>query len=102
MKTWLITGCSSGLGREIAQAALRRGENVAVTARNTEKIKMFATQYPEQALILRLDLQDEESMRQAVSGTLKHFGRIDVLVNNAGQIPGCGGRKRAGKDRRAF
>lgn len=84
MKTWLITGCSSGLGKEIALAALRRGEKVAVTARNPEKIKMFAAQYPEQALILRLDLQEEESMRQAVNETLAYFGKVDVLVNNAG------------------
>ena len=51
MKTWLITGCSGGLGRGIAQAALERGENVAVTARDTEKIKDLAAQYPDHAKI---------------------------------------------------
>ena len=84
MNTWLITGCSGGLGRGITEAALKRGENVAVTARNTEKIKELAEKYGSQALILRLDLNDRESMENAVNGTLEKFGRIDVLVNNAG------------------
>ena len=84
MKTWLITGCSSGLGRGIAEAALKHGENVAVTARNIEQIKALAEQYPVQAQILRLDLNDRESMKNAVDSTVKVFGGIDVLVNNAG------------------
>ncbi len=84
MKTWLITGCSGGLGRGIAQAALERGENVAVTARDTEKIKDLAAQYPDHAKILYLDLNDTKSMRRAVSDTIETFGRLDVLVNNAG------------------
>lgn len=84
MKTWLITGCSSGLGRGIAEAALKHGENVVVTARNTEKIKELAEQYTDHALILRLDLNDRESMKNAVDSTIKVFGGIDVLVNNAG------------------
>ena len=84
MKTWLITGCSGGLGRGIAQAALEHGENVAVTARNTEKIKELAAQYPDRAKILHLDLNDRKSMSRAVSDTIETFGHIDVLVNNAG------------------
>lgn len=84
MKTWLITGCSSGLGRGIAEAALKHGENVAVTARKTEKIKELAEQYPSQALILKLDLNDRDSMKSAVDCAIRVFGRIDVLVNNAG------------------
>lgn len=84
MKTWLITGCSSGLGRGIAEAALKQGENVAVTARNVEQIEELAEQYPVQAQILRLDLNDRESMKNAVDSTVKAFGGIDVLVNNAG------------------
>lgn len=63
MKTWLITGCSSGLGRGIAEAALKHGENVAVTARNVEQIKELAEQYPVQAQILKLDPNDRESKR---------------------------------------
>lgn len=84
MKTWLITGCSSGLGRGIAEAALKHGENVVVTARNTEKIKELAEQYPSQVLILKLDLNDRDSMKSAVDCAIRVFGRIDVLVNNAG------------------
>ena len=84
MKTWLITGCSSGLGRGIAEAALKHGENVAVPARKTEKIKELAEQYPSQALILKLDLNDRDSMKSAVDCAIRVFGRIDVLVNNAG------------------
>ena len=81
MKTWLITGCSSGLGRGIAEAALKHGENVAVTARNVEQIKELAEQYPVQAQILRLDLNDRESMKNAVDSTRKVFGGIGVLAD---------------------
>lgn len=81
MKTWLITGCSSGLGREIAEAALKHGENVVVTARNTEEIKELAEQYPSQALILKLDLNDRDSMKSAVDCAIRVFGRIDVLAD---------------------
>ena len=84
MKIWLITGCSSGLGRGIAEAALKRGEQVAATARNTEKLEELAEKYPSQAFILRLDMNDRESMRNAVDRTKKFFGGLDVLVNNAG------------------
>ena len=83
MKTWLITGCSTGIGRGIAKAALAAGERVIVTARNTEKIRGFAEQYPETALILPLDLTDEDSMRAAVTEGISRFGQIDILVNNA-------------------
>ena len=58
MGTWLITGCSSGLGKGIAQAALKRGECVAVTARNLEKIHELTEQYPDQALGLLLEYQN--------------------------------------------
>ena len=67
-KTWLITGCSSGLGMGIAKAALRRGDHVAMTARNLAGLQAMAQEYPE----------------QAVQDTLQTFGAIDVLVNNAG------------------
>ena len=75
MKIWLITGCSSGLGRGIAEAALKRGENVAATARNVEKIEELAKKYPSQTLLLGLDLNDRESMRSAVECTKKSFRR---------------------------
>ena len=84
MNTWLITGCSSGLGKEIALAALRRGEQVVVTARNPDKLLEFTRNYPDTALALRLDLNDKSSMERAVRDTCEKFGRIDILVNNAG------------------
>lgn len=83
-KTWLITGCSSGLGQGIALAALQSGGKVAVTARNPECLEQFVKQFPQQALPLRLDLNDEESMKQAVEETYRRFGSLDILVNNAG------------------
>lgn len=84
MKTWLITGCSSGLGRGIAKAVLRRGDWAAVTARDPAELNTLAQAYPERVLPLRLDLTDRESMEQAVHEICQHFGSIDVLVNNAG------------------
>ena len=80
MGTWLITGCSGGLGESIARAALEHGENVAVTARNPEKVQELVHPYSDHGIALRLDLNDRDSMKKAC-GT---FGGIDVLVNNAG------------------
>ncbi len=84
MSTWFITGCSSGLGRSIAKAALEAGEKVAMTARNTEELEILAKEYPESALPLFLDLNDEASMKKALESTKQSFGDIDILVNNAG------------------
>ena len=84
MKTWLITGCSSGLGLGIAKAVLRRGDWAAVTARDPAALKVLAQAYPEHVLPLRLDLKDQGSMVQAVRETVQRFGPIDILVNNAG------------------
>lgn len=58
MKNWLITGCSTGLGRSLAREALRRGYHVAVTARNTEKLKELKEEFPGTALLLSLDVTD--------------------------------------------
>lgn len=84
MKTWLITGCSTGIGRGIATAALRSGDQVIVTARNTEKIMDLERNFPDTALIQRLDLTEKSSMDAAVGAGIDRFGKIDVLVNNAG------------------
>lgn len=84
MKTWLITGCSSGIGAGIAEAALSADEQVIVSARNVEKIKHFEKDYPDTALSVTLDLTDDASMKNAVRAGIEKFGRIDVLVNNAG------------------
>jgi NAD(P)-dependent dehydrogenase (short-subunit alcohol dehydrogenase family) len=83
MKTWLITGCSDGLGKGIAQAVLENGDRAVVTARDAEHVRHFETEYPQQALALALDLSRAESIEEAVDAA-QHFGPIDVLVNNAG------------------
>lgn len=84
MKTWLITGCSTGIGRGIATAALKAGDQVIVTARNTDTLSNFEKEYPDTALIQHLDLTDKASIDAAVQTGIHHFGKIDVLVNNAG------------------
>ena len=84
MKTWLITGCSTGIGRGIARAVLREGDQAVVTARDVSTIQAFAEEYPDTCLPLPLDLTDRESMDTAVRNAVARFGRIDVLVNNAG------------------
>jgi NAD(P)-dependent dehydrogenase (short-subunit alcohol dehydrogenase family) len=81
---WLITGCSSGIGREIATAALARGHRVAVTARNAEAVADLVAAWPEQALALALDVTQRAQIAAAVAETERHFGGLDVLVNNAG------------------
>ncbi|MGW1030443.1 oxidoreductase [Streptomyces sp. NPDC002577] len=81
---WLITGSSSGLGRALAEHALRRGDRVAVTARDAASVADLAAAYGDRALALRLDVTDPASVTAAVEATEKEFGRIDVLVNNAG------------------
>lgn len=82
-KTWFITGASRGLGAEIAKAALKAGCNVAATARDAQKIKE-AFPKSDHLLPLTLDVTKEEEVHAAVSAAVKKFGRIDVLVNNAG------------------
>jgi NAD(P)-dependent dehydrogenase (short-subunit alcohol dehydrogenase family) len=84
MSTWLITGCSSGLGRALAQAALARGASVAATARDPMSIQELVDAHPETALALPLDVTDSGQITQAVRETQQRFGAIDVLVNNAG------------------
>lgn len=83
-KVWFITGSSRGLGRSLTTAVLAHGDQVAATARNTEQLKDLAAQYPGQILPLTLDVTDNKQIQQAVNDTIAHFGRIDVLVNNAG------------------
>lgn len=83
-KTWLITGCSSGLGRAFAQETLKQGYNVIVTSRNPKDIQDIIENYPETALGLALDVANKEQVKSVVKQGEEKFGSIDVLVNNAG------------------
>jgi NAD(P)-dependent dehydrogenase (short-subunit alcohol dehydrogenase family) len=81
---WLITGCSTGFGREIARAALEAGHSVVVTARRADAVQDFGNEYGDRALAVALDVTDTGQIAAAVAAADKAFGGIDVLVNNAG------------------
>ncbi|MEN0054595.1 MAG: oxidoreductase [Mucilaginibacter sp.] len=83
-KIWFITGSSRGLGRSLTEAVLAKGDKVAATARNTELLNDLADKYPDQLYAVKLDVTNKEQIISAVESTIQHFGRIDVLVNNAG------------------
>jgi NAD(P)-dependent dehydrogenase (short-subunit alcohol dehydrogenase family) len=83
-RTWLITGTSRGLGRALAEAALAAGENVVATARNPDQLQDLVDRYPGSARAVRLDVTDRAQAAAAVKATTGAFGRLDVLVNNAG------------------
>jgi NAD(P)-dependent dehydrogenase (short-subunit alcohol dehydrogenase family) len=84
MSTWLITGCSTGLGRDLAQAVLERGLNAVVTARDPEAVADLVDGFPETGLALALDVTDAVQVDDAVRRAEERFGGVDVLVNNAG------------------
>ncbi len=81
---WLISGCSTGFGREIAISALEAGDIVAVTSRNTEDIRDICNKYPSTSVALNLDVTCTDQIIECVRNVISKFGRIDVLVNNAG------------------
>ncbi|RYY96484.1 MAG: SDR family NAD(P)-dependent oxidoreductase [Chitinophagaceae bacterium] len=83
-KVWFITGASSGLGAALAAAVLARGDSVAATFRQAEQASAFSQQDPGRALGLVLDLNDGSRIPTVVPEAQQRFGRIDVLVNNAG------------------
>jgi NAD(P)-dependent dehydrogenase (short-subunit alcohol dehydrogenase family) len=83
-KVWLITGCSTGFGRELAKLVSDRGYRVVITARDPGKVEDIAARHSDRALVLELDVTDPVQVDAAVKSADKHFGRIDVLVNNAG------------------
>lgn len=84
MPTWLITGCSTGLGQQLARAVLERGWNAVVTARDVRSVQSLAQTYPNTALPLALDVTDHARVADVVGQAEARFGHIDVLVNNAG------------------
>jgi NAD(P)-dependent dehydrogenase (short-subunit alcohol dehydrogenase family) len=83
-KTWLITGASRGFGRQWALAALDRGDQVAATARRLSDVADLREQYGEQVLPLALDVTGRDAAFAVVGHAAGHFGRLDVVVNNAG------------------
>ncbi|CAG9191506.1 Short-chain dehydrogenase/reductase [Paraburkholderia tropica] len=83
-KTWLITGCSSGLGQHLAQAVAARGDQLVATARNVEALQALAQQYPDTVRVCALDVTQPEEAKAAVALAIEVFGGLDVLVNNAG------------------
>ncbi|QEH43228.1 oxidoreductase [Chitinophaga sp. XS-30] len=83
-KTWFITGSSRGLGKSLTKAVLEKGDNVAATARTPQQLNDLVEKYPNQILTLQLDVANKKQIHSAVEQAIKHFGRIDVLVNNAG------------------
>ena len=84
MKTWFITGASRGLGRIWAEAALKRGDRVAATARKLADIADLVEHFGDAALPLALDVTDADQVARAVQQAHGHFGRLDVVLNNAG------------------
>ncbi len=83
-KVWFITGASRGFGRQWAIAALERGDQVVATARKLDPLKDLADKYQAQLLPLELDVTNKEAVTAAVDQGFEHFGRLDVVINNAG------------------
>lgn len=81
---WFITGCSTGFGREMARLILNKGWNAVITARSTEQVKDLATGFDDTSLVVPLDVTNRDQVRSAVDSAQAKFGKIDVLVNNAG------------------
>lgn len=83
-RVWLITGSSTGFGRVLAEAVLKRGDRVIATARKPEQLQDLVAQRPENILALQLDVTKPEEIAAGIAQAIATFGRIDVLVNNAG------------------
>lgn len=83
-KVWFVTGSSRGFGRQFVESALRRGDKVAATARNTESLVELVAAYGDAVLPLSLDVSDKAAVFAAVKRSRDHFGRLDIVLNNAG------------------
>lgn len=84
LTTWFISGCATGFGRSLAEAVLRRGHRAVVTARGQDRVADIVALAPRRALALDLDVTDRAQIDAAVAAARARFGRIDLLVNNAG------------------
>jgi len=83
-KTWLITGSSRGLGRALAETVLAGGHRLVATARRPEQLDDLVKRYGDQVRAVALDVTDPAAARAAVATAVDAFGRLDVVVNNAG------------------
>src|ERR1700730_9043085 len=83
-KVWLITGSSRGLGRALAEAVLAEGHKLVGTARNPAQLADLVERYPDQVRTVALDVTDDHAADNAIQAAVNAFGRLDVLVNNAG------------------
>lgn len=83
-KTWLITGTSTGFGRVWTEAALQRGDNVIATVRNIDALQDLESVFPDNLMVLNLDVTNRERCFDVVKEGVERFGRIDVMINNAG------------------
>ncbi|OEO28501.1 short-chain dehydrogenase/reductase [Devosia insulae DS-56] len=83
-KVWLITGAANGIGRSTAELVLERGDRLVATARRVERLSEFETRYGDRVLLCELDVTDPGAAAAAVEAASRAFGRLDVLLNNAG------------------
>src|SRR5271156_7229694 len=83
-KVWLVTGSASGLGRNIAEAVLESGDRLIATARDPRRLDDLVNKFGERVRTVSLDVADESAAQAAVQVALDAFGRLDVVVNNAG------------------
>ncbi len=83
-QTWFITGSSRGFGRALVLAALKAGDRVAATARDPKQLQDLVREYGERVLPLQLDVTNVEAVTSALASAVEQFGKLDVIVNNAG------------------
>lgn len=93
-RTWFITGVNSGFGRIMTEKLLERGDRVAGTARKLGELDDLKKQYSDPFWLTSLDLTDTPAIRQVVKGAFSQFGRVDVIVNNAGTSATSPGQRR--------
>ncbi|MHA4810946.1 oxidoreductase [Flavitalea flava] len=83
-KVWFITGASAGFGKSFAEYAIQQGYQVVITARRLDKLESIKSIAPDQVEALKMDVNNQDEINAAVKNTIARFGRIDVLINNAG------------------